>query len=262
MRIYKAMTIAGSDSGGGAGIQADLKTFAANGVYGTSVLTAITAQNTQSVTAVQEVSPEVVLAQMEAVFTDIGADAVKTGMLSSSEIIEVVAEGLRRFSSAPLVVDPVMVAKSGDRLLREDAVRSLRETLLPMAWVVTPNVPEAEALAEMQIESAEDAQRAAVRIWEQGPRVVVVKGGHLPGDAVDRLYDGEGFQEFSSERVETENTHGTGCTFASAVASGLAKGMGVGEAVAGAKDFVTEGLRSSYSIGGGHGPLNHFWRTG
>ena len=261
-RIYKAMTIAGSDSGGGAGIQADLKTFAANGVYGTSVLTAITAQNTRAVTAVQEVSPEVVMAQMEAVFTDIGADAVKTGMLSSSEIIEAVAEGLRRFSSAPLVVDPVMVAKSGDRLLREDAVKSLRETLLPLASVVTPNVPEAEALAEMRIESAEDARRAAARIWEQGPRAVVVKGGHLPGAAVDRLYDGEGFREFASERVETENTHGTGCTFAAAIAAGLAKGLGLGEAVASAKEYVTGGLRHSYGVGGGHGPLNHFWGMG
>lgn len=260
MRVFKAMTIAGSDSGGGAGVQADLKTFAANGVYGTSILTAITAQNTQAVTAVHEIPPEVVLAQMEAVFTDIGADAVKTGMLSSSEIIEAVAEGLSRFSSAPLVVDPVMVAKSGDRLLREDAVKSLRETLLPMAAVVTPNVPEAEALAEMRIESADDARVAAKRIWEQGPKAVVVKGGHLAGAAVDRLYDGEGFREFTSERVETENRHGTGCTFASAVASGLAKGMGLGEAVGSAKEFVTQGLIHSYRVGGGHSPLNHFWR--
>ena len=262
MRVFKAMTIAGSDSGGGAGIQADLKTFAANGVYGTSVLTAITAQNTRQVTAVHEVPPEMVLAQMEAVFTDIGADAVKTGMLSSSEIIEAVTEGLRRFSSAPLVVDPVMVAKSGDRLLREDAVKSLREKLLPLAAVVTPNVPEAETLAEMRIESAEDARRAAVRIWEQGPRAVVVKGGHLPGAAVDRLYDGKGFREFSSERVETENTHGTGCTFASAIAAGLAKGMELAAAVESAKEYVTQGLRHSYGVGGGHGPLNHFWGMG
>ena len=262
MKVFKAMTIAGSDSGGGAGIQADLKTFAAHGVYGTSVLTAITAQNTQQVTAVQEVSPQVVLAQMKAVFTDIGADAVKTGMLSSLEIIQAVAEGLQRFSSAPLVVDPVMVAKSGDRLLRQDAVESLREMLLPLASVVTPNVPEAEALAEMRIESAADARRAAIRIWQQGPRAVVVKGGHLPGPVVDRLYDGEVFQEFTAARVDTTNTHGTGCTFASAIAAGLAKGIDLAVAVESAKEYVTQGLRHSYGVGAGHGPLNHFWERG
>ena len=259
-RVPTAMTIAGSDSGGGAGIQADLKTFAALGVYGTSVLTAITAQNTLRVTAVHEVPPETVAAQMDAVFTDIGADAVKTGMLSSAPIIEVVAEELRRHGVQRLVVDPVMVAKSGDRLLREDGVEALRTLLLPLATVVTPNVPEAEALAGMKIGTGDDARLAARRIVEMGAGAVVVKGGHLPGDAIDRLYDGQAFSEFSAPRIETSNTHGTGCTFASAIAAGLAKGSNVTEAVAAAKEYVTQALKSSYPLGHGHGPLNHFFR--
>ena len=258
--VFKAMTIAGSDSGGGAGIQADLKTFACHGVYGTSVLTAVTAQNTQKVMLVHEVPPEVVTAEIDAVLVDIGADAVKTGMLSSSPIIEAVVEGLERHGVTRLVVDPVMVAKSGDRLLRTEAVKSLRALLLPLATVVTPNVPEAEVLAEMTIENRDDARRAAVRIYEQGPRAVVVKGGHLPGPAVDQLYDGRNFKEYSAPRVDTKNTHGTGCTFASAIAAGLAKGMILEEAVKGAKDFVTEAMRQSYSVGHGHGPLNHFFK--
>ena len=258
--VFKAMTIAGSDSGGGAGIQADLKTFACHGVYGTSVLTAVTAQNTREVTLVHEVPPEVVTAQIDAVLVDIGADAVKTGMLSSSPIIEAVVEALERHGVTRLVVDPVMVAKSGDRLLRMEAVKSLRALLLPLATVVTPNVPEAEVLAEMTIENGDDARRAAVRIYEQGAGAVVVKGGHLLGPAVDRLYDGHNFKEFSAPRVDTKNTHGTGCTFASAIAAGLAKGMILEEAVKGAKDFVTEAMRQSYSVGHGHGPLNHFFK--
>ena len=258
--VFKAMTIAGSDSGGGAGIQADLKTFASHGVYGTSVLTAVTAQNTREVTSVHEVPPEVVTAQIDAVLVDIGADAVKTGMLSSSAIIEAVVEALERHGVTRLVVDPVMVAKSGDRLLRTEAVKSLRELLLPLATVVTPNVPEAAVLAEMSIENEDDAWRAAVRICEQGAGAVVVKGGHLSGPAVDRLYDGQNFKEYSAPRVETNNTHGTGCTFASAIAAGLAKGMMLEDAVGGAKDFVTGALRQSYSVGHGHGPLNHFFR--
>ena len=258
--IPKVMTIAGSDSGGGAGIQADLKTFAALGAYGTSVITAITAQNTLQVTAVHEVPPEMVAAQIEAVLKDIGADAVKTGMLSSAPIIEVVAEELRRHGVQRLVVDPVMVAKSGDRLLREDAVEALRTRLLPLATVVTPNVPEAEVLAGMRIETAEDAKRAAQHIVDQGAKAVVLKGGHLAGPAVDRLYDGQTLREFSAPRIETSSTHGTGCTFASAMAVGLAKGMDLVEAVAQAKDFVTEALRRAYPVGHGHGPLNHFFK--
>lgn len=260
MKIPKAMTIAGSDSGGGAGVQADLKTFAALGVYGASTLTAITAQNTVAVTAVHEIPTDVITAQIDAVLTDIGADAVKTGMLSSSDIIECVCEALEVHGVQRLVVDPVMIAKSGDALLREDAIGSLRTRLLPLAMVVTPNIPEAEALTETTIVSDADVRRAAEAIVGMGARSVVVKGGHREGPATDLFYDGKEFKEFTAPRFDTVNTHGTGCTFASAVAAGLARGMVVTDAVALAKDYVTEGIRHSFSIGQGHGPLNHFYR--
>ena len=260
MKIPKAMTIAGSDSGGGAGVQADLKTFAALGVYGASTLTAITAQNTVAVTAVHEIPTDVITAQIDAVLTDIGADAVKTGMLSSSDIIECVCEALEVHGVQRLVVDPVMIAKSGDALLREDAIGSLRTRLLPLAMVVTPNIPEAEALTETTIVSDADVRRAAEAIVGMGARSVVVKGGHREGPATDLFYDGKEFKEFTAPRFDTVNTHGTGCTFASAVAAGLARGMVVADAVALAKDYVTEGIRHSFSIGQGHGPLNHFYR--
>ena len=260
MKIPKAMTIAGSDSGGGAGVQADLKTFAALGVYGASTLTAITAQNTVAVTAVHEIPTDVITAQIDAVLTDIGADAVKTGMLSSSDIIECVCEALEVHGVQRLVVDPVMIAKSGDALLREDAIGSLRTRLLPLAMVVTPNIPEAEALTETTIVSDADVRRAAEAIVGMGARSVVVKGGHREGPATDLFYDGNEFKEFTAPRFDTVNTHGTGCTFASAVAAGLARGMVVTDAVALAKDYVTEGIRHSFSIGQGHGPLNHFYR--
>ena len=259
MKIPKAMTIAGSDSGGGAGVQADLKTFAALGVYGASTLTAITAQNTVAVTAVHEIPTDVITAQIDAVLTDIGADAVKTGMLSSSDIIECVCEALEVHGVQRLVVDPVMIAKSGDALLREDAIGSLRTRLLPLAMVVTPNIPEAEALTETTIVSDADVRRAAEAIVGMGARSVVVKGGHREGPATDLFYDGKEFKEFTAPRFDTVNTHGTGCTFASAVAAGLARGMVVTDAVALAKDYVTEGIRHSFSIGQGHGPLNHFY---
>jgi len=260
VKIPKAMTIAGSDSGGGAGVQADLKTFAALGVYGASTLTAITAQNTVAVTAVHDIPTDVITAQIDAVLTDIGADAVKTGMLSSSDIIECVCEALEVHGVQRLVVDPVMIAKSGDALLREDAIGSLRTRLLPLAMVVTPNIPEAEALTETTIVSDADVRRAAEAIVGMGARSVVVKGGHREGPATDLFYDGKEFKEFTAPRFDTVNTHGTGCTFASAVAAGLARGMVVTDAVALAKDYVTEGIRHSFSIGQGHGPLNHFYR--
>jgi hydroxymethylpyrimidine/phosphomethylpyrimidine kinase len=261
MTVPVALTIAGSDSGGGAGIQADLKTFAALGVYGTSALTAITAQNTVGVTGIHEIPIEMVAAQIEAVISDIGTDAVKTGMLSSSAIIETVARELAHFRVDRLVVDPVIVAKSGDRLLREEAVDALRRSLLPLATVVTPNIPEAEALTGMKIESGDDARRAAEKIVGMRAKAVVVKGGHLPGPPVDLFYDGREFREFSAPRIETRNTHGTGCTFASAIAAGLAKGMEVVDAVAEAKEYVTGAIRCSLNLGEGHGPLNHFYRS-
>jgi hydroxymethylpyrimidine/phosphomethylpyrimidine kinase len=258
--VPKAMTIAGSDSGGGAGIQADLKTFAALGVYGTVTLTAITAQNTIGVTGVHEIPTDMIVAQMDAVMSDIGADAVKTGMLSSQEIVEVVAAQVAKHGIRSLVVDPVMVAKSGDALLRDDAVNAVCTKLVPLAAVVTPNIPEAEALTGTTIESDDDVREAARRIVSMGARTVVVKGGHREGPAADVLYDGSEFQVFTAPRINTVNTHGTGCTFASAVAAGLAQGKSVEEAVGQAKEYVTEAIRASFPIGQGHGPLNHFYK--
>ena len=259
INVPKAMTIAGSDSGGGAGIQADLKTFAALGVYGTVTLTAITAQNTVGVSGVHEIPTDMIVAQMDAVMSDIGADAVKTGMLSSQEIVEVVAAQVAKHGIRSLVVDPVMVAKSGDALLRDDAVNAVCTKLVPLAAVVTPNIPEAEALTGTTIESDDDVREAARRIVSMGARTVVVKGGHREGPAADVLYDGSEFQVFTAPRIDTVNTHGTGCTFASAIAAGLAQGKSVEEAVGQAKEYVTEAIRTSFPIGQGHGPLNHFY---
>jgi hydroxymethylpyrimidine/phosphomethylpyrimidine kinase len=254
------MTIAGSDSGGGAGVQADLKTFAALGVYGTSALTAITAQNTLGVTAVLELPPDLVAAQIDAILSDIGTDAVKTGMLANSAIIRVVADKVRERGMSNLVLDPVMVAKGGDRLLQEEAVEALRNLLIPLATVVAPNLPEAAVLVGRSVESLDGARRAARDIVAMGARFAVIKGGHLEGDAVDVLYDGRELREFAAARLDTTSTHGTGCTFASAIAAGLAQGMGVEDAVGRAKEYVTEAIRRAFPLGGGHGPLNHFYK--
>ena len=258
-----AMTIAGSDSGGGAGIQADLKTFSALGVFGTSTLTAITAQNTVGVTAVHEIPTDVIAAQIDAVVTDIGADAVKTGMLSSPEIVATVADAVRRHGIANLVVDPVMVAKSGDRLLRAEAIATICNELIPLAKVVTPNIPEAEDLTGRSIESDDDARQAAQAIIDMGAKSVVIKGGHRDGPPTDILYDGAEFIEFTAERIPSTSTHGTGCTFASAVAAGLAHDLDTPTAVKQAKEYVTAAISAAYPIGQGHGPLHHFhafWR--
>jgi hydroxymethylpyrimidine/phosphomethylpyrimidine kinase len=256
-----ALTIAGSDSGGGAGIQADLKTFAAHGVYGTSALTAITAQNTLGVTAVYTLPADIVTAQIEAVAGDIGAHAVKTGMLATSAIVEAVAAAIASFDLPNVVVDPVMVAKSGDRLLDPDAAAAIVSELLPRASVVTPNSLEAETLAGMSIANVTDAREAARRIVRLGARAVVVKGGHLvERNAVDVLFDGTAFTELRAERIASRHTHGTGCTFAAAIAANLAQGLGLGEAVAAAKEYVTGAIRHGLPIGGGAGPLDHFWK--
>jgi hydroxymethylpyrimidine/phosphomethylpyrimidine kinase len=256
-----ALTIAGSDSGGGAGIQADLKTFAALGVYGASVITAVTAQDTQRVYDFVELAPEFVAAQIDAVLGDIGADAVKTGMLSSAPIIEVVAERLEYWQVEKLVVDPVMVAKGGDKLLRDDAVEALKSRLLPRALVVTPNIPEAETIVGRPLETWDAIREAAREIRSWGVANVVIKGGHREeSTATDLLFDGKEFREYSTGRVDTRNTHGTGCTFASAIAATLAKGDSVEHAVAAAKAYVTKALQNSYSIGHGHGPVHHFYR--
>ncbi|CAN5864481.1 bifunctional hydroxymethylpyrimidine kinase/phosphomethylpyrimidine kinase [soil metagenome] len=256
-----ALTIAGSDSGGGAGIQADLKTFAAHGVYGTSAITAITAQNTRGVTAWEPVATRLVVAQIEAVVTDIGADAVKTGMLANAAIVRAVAEAVGRLALRFLVVDPVMIAKGGDRLLEETAVEAIRTRLLPLAHVVTPNIPEAEELAGMRIASIDDMRAAAGRILAMGPRVVLVKGGHLEGaQSVDIACTAGAVLEFSGERFDTVHTHGTGCTLASAIAANLALGHDALEAIGRARGYVEGAIRNAPGIGHGHGPLSHFWR--
>jgi hydroxymethylpyrimidine/phosphomethylpyrimidine kinase len=257
-----ALTIAGSDSGGGAGIQADLKTFAAHGVYGTSAITAVTAQNTLGVTEYQAVSADLVTAQIEAVVSDIGADACKTGMLASAAIVEAVAAAIRALDVPLLVVDPVMIAKSGDALVDDDAVGMLSAELLPLAFVVTPNIPEAEVLAGIAIRTDPDRREAARRIAAHGASAVIIKGGHLPTpDIVDLVYDRHTFTEFRHERVAGRHTHGTGCTFASAIASQLALGRSLADAVPLAQRYVAGAIRAGVDVGRGHGPMGHFWET-
>jgi hydroxymethylpyrimidine/phosphomethylpyrimidine kinase len=257
-----ALTIAGSDSGAGAGIQADLKTFAALGVYGTSAIAALTAQNTVTVTGVQTVPAEFVVAQIDAVVADLGCDAVKTGMLATADVVAAVAAAVARWSLPNLVVDPVMVAKSGDRLLAADAVEALRRHLLPLAAVATPNVPEAEALTGRPIRTRDDARAAAHALRGLGARAVVVKGGHLDrADIVDVLVTAERTVEIVGERVPGRHTHGTGCTFASAIAARLALGDEVDAAVRAAQGYVREAMRAGIALGAGHRPLDHLWKA-
>ncbi len=257
MDIPRILTIAGSDSGGGAGIQADLKTISALGGFGMSVLTALTAQNTLGVTGIHEVPPAFVAAQFDAVATDIGIDAAKTGMLSSGPVMHVVAEKVRRYGIDRLVVDPVMVAKGGASLLAAEARATLLDALLPLACVATPNIPEAEVLAGMPVASLAEMEQAARIIHARGARNVLIKGGHLAGDAVDLLFDGRRVQTYRSARIATRDTHGTGCTFASAIATGLGRGLSVPAAVEQAKAYVTTAIRFSLRLGAGHGPTNH-----
>jgi hydroxymethylpyrimidine/phosphomethylpyrimidine kinase len=260
--MVTVLTIAGSDSGGGAGIQADLKTFAAHGVYGVSALTALTAQNTREVAAIELVPPTFVEAQIDAVANDIAIAAVKTGMLGTALIVEAVAASLARHRLRPVVVDPVMVAKSGDRLLDGQAVAAVRETLLPLAAVVTPNRPEAETLTGIELSTPSAARDAARRLVELGAGAAVVKGGHLDGaEVVDLLFDGADFHEFRHPRIDTRNTHGTGCTFSAALAASLALGYGVVEAVDRTTDYVAGAIAGGLDVGHGHGPLDHFWRS-
>jgi hydroxymethylpyrimidine/phosphomethylpyrimidine kinase len=252
------MTIAGSDSGSGAGIQADLKTFAALEVYGTSAITAVTAQNSLGVTGIHEIPIDIVSRQIDAIIEDIGVDATKTGMLFSAGIIERVADRIKAHSLENIVLDPVMVAKGGDRLLRVDAVHALKELLIPLALVITPNAGEAEVLSAHPVTTMAQAREAARSIHAMGARYVVVKGGHFGVDAIDLLFDGSAFEEFPVKRIDTSSTHGTGCTFSSAIAASLAKGDTVASAVGIAKEFVTAGICSAFQVGAGHGPLNHF----
>ena len=266
-----ALTIAGSDSGGGAGIQADLKTFAALGVYGVSVIAALTAQNTQGVAAIHDVPPEFIAAQIDAVFSDFDVGAVKIGMLSNAATIAAVAKGLARHYARNIVLDPVMVAASGDRLLQPDAVEALRDELIPRSLVVTPNLPEAAALTGASLARNEQEMEVQAReILTLGARRVLIKGGHAEGDEAVDLLIGEGdVVRLSARRIATKNTHGTGCTLSSAIAAGLAKGLGLVPAVQQAKIYVTAAIAAAdrLNVGHGHGPLHHFhafreqWRS-
>jgi hydroxymethylpyrimidine/phosphomethylpyrimidine kinase len=261
--IRQALTIAGSDSGGGAGIQADIKTFHAHGVFGASVVTAITAQNTVAVTRAFDLPLDLIEAQLDAVFGDLDIAAAKTGMLSSVGIVETVAGALSIRGFEKLVVDPVMISKSGYKLLKDDAIESLKRHLLPLALVVTPNIHEAELLSGVRVDRLEKMKLAAGRISESGPRNVLVKGGHAAFDrATDILYDGEKFHEFTSEFIETKNTHGTGCTYSAAITARLALGEPLLAAIGHAKTYITQAIAHALPIGKGHGPTNHFYFLG
>jgi hydroxymethylpyrimidine/phosphomethylpyrimidine kinase len=256
--VRVALTIAGSDSGGGAGIQADLRTFAAHRLHGTSAITAVTAQNSVGVTAWAAIQPDLVLAQIEAVATDMTLGATKTGMLASAALVEVVAEAARRFSLGPLVVDPVMVAKSGDPLVDRSAQRAYVERLLPLATLLTPNLHEAAAILGREVRDLEDVHAAAGELRALGPGAVLVKGGGFErGDAVDVFCDGRGTLEVRAPRIDTQNVHGAGCTLSAAICARLALGDELLEAIRGAKAWLTEGLRRSYTVGRGRGPVNH-----
>ncbi|AUD01907.1 bifunctional hydroxymethylpyrimidine kinase/phosphomethylpyrimidine kinase [Spirosoma pollinicola] len=266
MKTYaRALTIAGSDSGGGAGIQADLKTFAALGCYGMSVITALTAQNTKAVTGIMPVSPAFIDEQMKAVLSDIGVDAVKIGMLHSAEVIEQVAKTLVEFGVKTIVLDPVMVAKSGDKLLLDEAVDALKTHLLPIASMITPNLPEASVLLGRPVETLADMQQAAIDLAMLCPGAILMKGGHLTTDeSTDLLYISAREQHsFPTVRIQTGNSHGTGCTLSSAIAAGLARGLSVVDAVTEAKDYLTQALRTGavYKLGHGHGPVHHFFNV-
>ena len=259
----KVLTIAGSDSGGGAGIQADLKTMSAIGCYGMSVITALTAQNTLGVTGIYPIPPAFAAEQMAAVFTDMGTDAVKIGMLYSAELIEIVATELKKYGAQKIVLDPVMMAQSGDKLLQDDAVEAIKEHLMPLADVTTPNLPEAEVLTGTELKNPEDIRAAARTLAGCGSKSILIKGGHLEeNDSTDLLYLAaeDRFVEFTAERVESRNNHGTGCTLSSAIASYMAKGNEIEAAVRKAKTFITEAIRAGagYQLGQGHGPVHHF----
>ncbi|MFF4900666.1 bifunctional hydroxymethylpyrimidine kinase/phosphomethylpyrimidine kinase [Streptomyces sp. NPDC001068] len=261
MSLPRVLTVAGSDSGGGAGIQADLKTMLALGVHGMSVITAVTAQNSVGVQGAWELPVAAVRAQYRSVVDDIGVDAVKTGMLASAELVETVAE-LIAGTDAPVVVDPVGVSKHGDSLLAASALDSVRTKLLPLATVATPNLDEVAQLAGVQVESEADLSRAAAAVLAYGPRWVLIKGGHLPGEAVDLLTDGTDEFRLRAPRHDNRHTHGTGCTLASAIASQLAKGRSVPEAVAAAKEYVTGAIAAGFALGAGIGPVDHGWTLG
>ena len=252
-----ALTIAGSDCSGGAGIQADIKTMTANGVYAMSAITALTAQNTTGVTGIMEVTPEFLAEQIDDIFSDIYPDAVKTGMVSSSALIEIIAEKLKQYEAKNIVVDPVMVATSGAKLISDDAVETLKSKLMPLATVITPNIPEAEVLSGMKVETEEDMITASKTIYEKYGCAVLCKGGHQVNDANDLLYRDDSYVWFNGKRINNPNTHGTGCTLSSAIASNLAKGESLDDAVYHAKNYISGALAAMLDLGKGSGPMNH-----
>ena len=263
MRNYKipTLTIAGSDSSGGAGVQADLKTFSAIGTYGMSVITAITAQNTRGVFCVEDLSKEIIESQINVVFEDIEPAAVKIGMVSSAEIVQTIVNTLKKYNPKYLIVDPVMISKSGYSLLKPEAKKSLIEELIPMAYIITPNTPEAEEITGIEINNVDDMREAGRKILEElGPKYVLMKGGHLEGDAVDVLIGNDTFEIYKQERLDRKNTHGTVCTLSSAITSHLALGYDIVEAVKLSKEYITEAIRHSFDIGKGVGPVNHFYK--
>ncbi|AGC68815.1 thiamine biosynthesis bifunctional protein ThiED [Thermoclostridium stercorarium subsp. stercorarium DSM 8532] len=253
------LTVAGSDPSGGAGIQADIKTMTANGIYAMSAITALTAQNTTGVSGIMEVTPEFLGMQLDSIFTDIYPDAVKIGMVSSAPLIEIIAEKLKYYNARNIVVDPVMVSTSGSKLLQDNAIEALRSKLFPMAVVITPNIPEASILSGISIENREDMIKAAEIIGKQFGCAVLCKGGHSVNDADDLLYCDNRYKWFRGERINNKNTHGTGCTLSSAIACGLAKGMDLETAIQSAKDYVTGALKSMLKLGKGNGPIDHMW---
>ncbi|MCP1308719.1 bifunctional hydroxymethylpyrimidine kinase/phosphomethylpyrimidine kinase [Paenibacillus tyrfis] len=257
--MKKVLTIAGSDCSGGAGIQADLKTFSAHGVFGMSVIVSVVAENTSRVIDIQDVRPDMIEKQIDAIFEDIDVDAVKIGMLSQPECMEAVAGKLKQYAPANIVLDPVMYAKNGCPLMNPGAIDTLIQKVIPFADLLTPNIPEAEKIAGMPIHNIEDMKKAAEAIHRMGCKNVLVKGGHASGSALDILFDGERFYTFDAQRIETKNTHGTGCTYSAAIASNLALGCSLQEAVHRAKEYITTAIRHSLSIGKGHGPTHHFY---
>lgn len=257
--MKNVLTIAGSDSSGGAGIQADLKTFSALGTFGMSVITAVTAQNTMGVFDVENITPLMIQKQIDAIFTDIVVDAVKIGMVSQSETIHAIADKLLEYKPIKVVLDPVMISKSGYDLLQPEAKEALIKRLIPLAFIITPNLPEAEVITGLKIENLEQMEEAARIIYQMGAKNVLVKGGHLEQDATDLLFDGKGITLLPMKRIQTKNTHGTGCTLSSAIAAHLAKGSSIQEAVSASKEYVTNAIEHSISLGKGVGPTNHFY---
>lgn len=253
------LSIAGSDCSGGAGIQADIKTFSAHGCFGMSAVTAVVAENTSRVISILDVPPEIIKDQITAVFEDIEVHAVKVGMLSKSETMRIIAADLKEYKPQIIVVDPVMIAKGGCALMEPSALETLKSDIIPLAYLLTPNIPEAVAITGKEIKNTDDMKEAAVMIYNMGAKNVLVKGGHSEGEPIDILFDGENYFSFSGKRIDSENTHGTGCTLSSAVAANLANGLSLCDAVKNAKDYVADAIRYSFDIGKGHGPTNHFY---